>query len=307
MKRSRLILSSLSIVLLPLVYLNVYGKRPDNPKPADYKHPAKAEVGNRVGKPKSTALKIDARSVLAIDNDQDIWLYAKEPRQIQPIASLTKLLTAMVYLDFHPRLDTTIYINSRHCFQSASSRLRQGELYKAIDLLYAALVSSDNRAARALINAAGCTEDYFVAEMNAKARDLGMMNTQVFEVTGLDERNVSTSADIAILMRESMKYPLIQTVTSTYTYRCKPLNRKRFKNFTNTNRLLKSEYKVIGGKTGYILESKYCLATILRDKKGKELTLVVLGAPTNSRRFSVARKLAQYAFQLTGRKDYGAR
>jgi serine-type D-Ala-D-Ala endopeptidase (penicillin-binding protein 7) len=285
------------------------GKTPSRRKPSKSTSYRRAAVTNAEGKrsAKVTLPRINARSVLVIDNSKDQWLYSKDPKEVQSIASLTKLLTAMAFLDGNPNLDTVVYINSRHCFESSSSRLREGESYRAMDLLHAALMSSDNRAARALVNASGCTEDVFIDRMNAKAQSLGMQDTRIYEVTGLDERNVSTSADIATLVREAMKYPLIQNITSTYTYRCLPQNKKRFKNFTNTNRLIKSQWQVVTGKTGYILQSEYCLATILRDNMGKEITVVVLGAPTNDRRFSVARKLAQYGFQQAGKKEYGAR
>lgn len=306
MKLHRLVIMAAVTAVVLFAGSVSYGKRPATSRTA----PARRAALTRPQGNKSSPLappRVNARSVLVIDNSHDQWLYAKDPKEVQPIASLTKLLTAMAFLDGTPNLDTIVYITSRHCYESSSSRLREGETYRAIDLLHAALMASDNRAARALVNASGCSEDAFIRRMNAKAQALGMTDTKIYEVTGLDERNVSTSADIATLIREAMKYPLIQSITSTYTYRCLPQNKKRYKNFTNTNRLIKSEWQVITGKTGYILESDYCLATILRDNSGKEITVVVLGAPTNSRRFSVARKLAQYGFQQAGKKEYGAR
>ena len=249
----------------------------------------------------TNGLKINARSVAVIDNDQGAWLYAKQPDDVRSVASLTKLLTAMVFLDSKANPNKVVQITPDDCFESSRSRIYQRETYRAIDLLHIALIASDNRAARALARASGLPLQQFIRRMNEKARSLGMTNTKMFEVTGLDERNVSTAADIAILVNEAMKYPLIRQATSKYKYTCRLQNRKRVKTFTNTNRLIKSKWEVLTGKTGYILESAYCLATILRDAGGRELTVVVLGSPSNGSRFTAAKRLAEYGFKQAGR------
>lgn len=270
-----------------------------------YNLPSRDEVDDSNGQYNGRRLSLNARAVLVIDNSNDAWIYAKRPQQIRPIASLTKLLTAMVYLDTDPNLDTVVYISGRDCYKSAKSHLYKGEAYRVIDLLYAALMSSDNRAARAIATASGLAREIFIEKMNEKARSLGMMKTKVFETTGLDDRNVSTAADMAILIRESRKYPIIEKISSKYTYRCQVQNRKRFKRFVNTNRLVRSKWHVLAGKTGFIIESDYCLATILKNRENKEITVVVLGSPTNNTRFRVARKLADYGFKYAGRVDDG--
>ena len=246
-------------------------------------------------------LKINARSVAVIDNDKGAWLYAKQPDDVLSVASLTKLLTAMVYLDSKADQNKVVQITPDDCYESSRSHIYRRESYRAIDLLHIALIASDNRAARALARASGLPLQQFIRRMNEKARSLGMTNTKMFEVTGLDERNVSTAADIAILVNEAMKYPLIRQATSKYKYTCRLQNRKRVKTFTNTNRLIKSKWEVLTGKTGYILESAYCLATILRDAGGRELTVVVLGSPSNGSRFTAAKRLAEYGFKQAGR------
>jgi len=254
---------------------------------------------------RTTGLSLNARSALVVDNRGGGWIYAKQPQQVAPIASLTKLLTIMVYLDMEPNLDTIVYISARDCYQSSRSRIRKGEGYKAIDLLHAALMASDNRAARAIATASGLPRQIFVDKMNEKARSLGMTDTRVYEVTGLDERNVATASDIAILIREAMKYPLISKISAKDQHFCKARHRKSQQHFKNTNRLIGSKWKVLVGKTGYIIESGYCLATILADQLGHEVAIVVMGSPSNGSRFSVTRKLAEYAFKLAGRNING--
>ena len=292
-------------VFLLLVYYTVYGFEENQMPGQIYNCPSPNELKHGLPEYKARRLALNAKAALVIDNSTGHWIYAKRAQSKRPIASLTKLLTAMVYLDTDPDLDTVVYISSRDCYESAKSHIYKGEGYKAIDLLYAALMSSDNRAARAIATASGIARLDFIEKMNEKARSLGMMNTEIFEVTGLDERNISTAADIAILVRESMKYYHIKRATSKYKCKVKVQNKKRIKNFVNTNRLVLSRYDILAGKTGFIIESDYCLGTIMQDKQGRELTLVVLGSPTNSIRFQVADKLARYCFKRAGRVENG--
>lgn len=304
----RMIRYAVISALLIIVYLSVYGIEADVPEIRHYDSPHPGELAHDLGLCSTRGLALNARSVLVVDNEIDAWIYSKWPQRKRPIASLTKLLTAMVYLDLAPNLDTTVYISARDCYKSAKSRVYKGEAYRARDLLHAALIASDNRAARAIATASGLARQIFIERMNKKAISLGMMNTEVFEVTGLDEKNVSTAADIAILIKKAMEYTFIREASSKYIYDCQLQNKKkRKKRFINTNRLVRSRWKVMAGKTGFIRESDYCLATIMRDNNGREITVVVLGSPTNSIRFSVARKLAFYGFKKAGRIKNGTK
>lgn len=306
MIKKRLITYGSLTLLLALVYLTVYGD--DNQIDLDkisYNYPLILSNDNNIPICNTRGLSLNTRSALIVDNKSGVWIYSKHPMRVRPIASLTKLLTAMVYLDTKPNLDSVVYISGRDCYESAKSHIYKGEAYAARDLLYAALMSSDNRAARAIATASGIPRLRFIERMNQKALEIGMRDTEIFEVTGLDERNVSTSADMAILIQKSLEYQQIKSATSRYTYRCKLKNKNRYKNFINTNRLIRSRWNVMAGKTGFIIESDYCLATIMKDKQGREITVVVLGSPTNNIRFDVARKLAFFGFKRAGRYENG--
>jgi len=306
MIRRRFITSSLLALIIILVYLSVYTNGgADESREVVYNLPSVEELGHDLGLCSTRGLSLNAKSVLVVDNSNDAWIYAKRPQRVRPVASLTKLLTAMVFLESGTSLDTVVYISNRDCYNSAKSHVYKGEAYKAIDLFYAAIMSSDNRAARALATASGYPRQVFIDKMNEKAKSIGMRNTAMYEVTGLNERNVSTAADLAILINKALEYPLIKKASSTYIYNCKLQNKNRKKRFINTNRLVRSRWKVLAGKTGYIVESDYCLATVIRDKNGRELTLVVLGSPWNSTRFAVARKLAFWGFKRAGRTHDG--
>jgi serine-type D-Ala-D-Ala endopeptidase (penicillin-binding protein 7) len=267
--------------------------------------PSRSEATSRQRQCLTNGVKFNAQSALAIDNQTGEWVFARNPQEIRSIASLTKLLTAMVYLDTKPDLEARVTISGQDCFESSRSRIYEKEVFKAVDLLHIALVSSDNRAARAVAGASGLSNVDFVGRMNKKAMSLGMVNTHMYEVTGLDERNVSTAADVALMINAAMKYPLIKQCMSELRYTCRPLNKKRIRAFGNTNRLLWSKWQVQAGKTGYIQKSAYCLATILSEVDGREITVVVLGAPTNGGRFAAARRLADFVFKQLTRSGHG--
>jgi D-alanyl-D-alanine endopeptidase (penicillin-binding protein 7) len=305
MTARRWILIGAAVILPIIAYLTV-GTGTDASYAVAYLRPALSDLRCRLDACREDAVPVNARSVIVADNGTRQWLYSKNPLRQWPIASLTKLLTSMVFLDTRPNLDTVVYISLRDCFESSKSHLRKGEGYTARDLLYAALMASDNRAARALATASGMPREVFVRRLNEKARSLGMMNTELYEVTGLDERNVSTAADVTILLHESLQYPLIKQITSTFKYRAYVQNKRRYRDFMNTNRMFMSPWRVVGGKTGYIDESDYCLATALQNGEGKEITVVVLGSPTSGTRFRVVRKLAQYGFERAGRNYVGS-
>jgi D-alanyl-D-alanine endopeptidase (penicillin-binding protein 7) len=247
------------------------------------------------------AIYLNLKAALVVDNETRRIIYSQDAGQIRPIASISKLLTAMVVLD-HYNPDTVLEITTTDARRSAKSLFRTGTRVKARDLLHAALLQSDNRSARALARAVAGSYGKFAEMMNKKARQLGLENTSVCEPTGLDENNCSSAADCARLVNIAMQlYPEIARITSLKKYEFKPVNRKRKMRLINTNRMVFSKYKVLAGKTGYIIKSDYCLTTVLQNGEGEKITVVVLGAPGNSIRFREARRLANYAFRKINR------
>ncbi len=306
MKRARrIIVPVLATVVGLAIYLTVSGIGASQIPAGGPNLPSRTEATSRQRQCLTAGVKFNAQSALVIDNQNGEWVFARNPQEVRSIASLTKLLTAMVYLDTKPDPNARVTITSQDCFESSRSRIYAKEVFKGVDLLHIALVSSDNRAARAVAGATGLTNAEFVARMNKKALSLGMVNTKMYEVTGLDERNVSTAADVALMINAAMKYPLIKQCMSELRYTCRPLNKNRIRTFGNTNRLLWSKWQVEAGKTGYIEKSAYCLATILSEVGGREITVVVLGAPTNGSRFTAARRLADFVFKQLARSGHG--
>jgi len=245
---------------------------------------------------KSPYLNLKAALLLNYDNGE--VLYAKNCDQIRSIASLSKLVAAMVVLDKGIDLDSVEKITKQDARRSRRSRLRIGYELTLLDLLHAALMNSDNRATKALARATSGSIEEFIKEMNRKVKKLGLENTIFYDPAGLDERNVSTAEEVASILHYAYEYNLIAEITSKKKYRAKILNRKnRFHLFSNTNRLVLSPYKVLMGKTGYTIASDYCLATLVRNKRGERLTLVVLGVPGDKLRFKEASRLLAWGFR----------
>jgi D-alanyl-D-alanine endopeptidase (penicillin-binding protein 7) len=213
------------------------------------------------------------------------------------VASITKLVTAMVVIDQGVDLSTTETITRADARRSSRSRLRVGYEMTLHDLMYAALLNSDNRAARALARAScGSIED-FVREMNFKMKQLGLKQTVFYEPTGLDSRNVSTAHEVAKILHYAYDYPLIAEITSTKTKMCRVVNRKSKQlRMANTNLIIHSRYNVLSGKTGYIRAADYCLTTLVENGAGERLTCVVLGVPGDRLRFREGRRLIDWGF-----------
>lgn len=241
---------------------------------------------------------LNLKSALLINYDNGRVLYSRDCETVRPIASISKLVAAMVILDAGIDLNGTATITREDARRSSRSRLLVGFEVSLKDLLYAALLNSDNRATRALARATSGSIEEFVALMNQKARSLGLKKTVFFEPTGLDSRDVSTAHEVAKILHHAYDYDFIADLTSTKRYRVKILNRKNtYRQMANTNLLTQSPYKVLAGKTGYIRASDYCLTTLLKNKEGERLTLVILGAPGDKLRFREARKLADWGFE----------
>jgi D-alanyl-D-alanine endopeptidase (penicillin-binding protein 7) len=229
-----------------------------------------------------------AKAALIIDVPSGRILYEYNANQVRSIASLTKLMTAIVFLEGNPPLDSVVTV-TREDARGAGRRRSQmgiGESFRLLDLLYASLMASDNRVTRTLARASGLSMDNFVLRMNEKARELGLDSTFFTEVTGLDAGNRSTALDVARLLSAALENYWVAHITATDQYTFRSTNKRRRHILLNTNRLARAGWQVEGGKTGFIAASGYCLATIMKDREDHEILAVLLGAPTNSRRFS---------------------
>ncbi len=231
-----------------------------------------------------------ARNAVVIDPVTDEVLYEKNAASSVPIASLSKLMTVQVFLQQLPDLDRTVEVTRAELQGAGRSQLRNHERVALRDLLHMSVMCSDNAATRVLVRESGLASEDFLARMNRGAIDLGLARTRFVEFTGLDERNVSTAADCARLLRAAAENPVIQDIMTTRIYEFRSATRSH--TIANTNRLLYGRYEVRGGKTGFIAEAGYCLATWIHSQ-GRDLIAVVLGAPTAATRFADVARLVQ--------------
>jgi D-alanyl-D-alanine endopeptidase (penicillin-binding protein 7) len=242
--------------------------------------------------------KLRCASAFIVDNKAGEIIYSRNAQEVRPIASITKLLTALVFLESGTDLNNRGTITDQDAFESSRSRLRPGEEYAVRDLLSAALMSSDNRAARALSHSAGMPQAKFIAEMNDKAHSLGMDSTNVIEPTGLSEQNRSTAHDCAILVNAALQNHLIRHITSTDTCTISPTNRRRLVALGTTNRLLHTDLNFVGAKTGHIDEAGFCIGARCVSPSGDDVTAVVLGAPSSRQRFVSLASALHWAFEV---------
>lgn len=218
-------------------------------------------------------------SALVIDHQGNI-IYGKDEDAVRPIASITKLMTAMVILDARLNLDEKITITraDRDLVQLTGSRLEYGASLSREDLILLALMASENRAATALGRTYPGEMEAFVAAMNNKARTLQMSNSRFVDPAGLKIENVSTATDLARMVTAAGTYPLIARASTTLRKEVRPYPKRGPLVYGNTNRLLKNaSWDIELGKTGYINEAGRCLVMQARIE-GEEVSIVLLNS-----------------------------
>ncbi|MGE8691379.1 MAG: D-alanyl-D-alanine endopeptidase [Achromobacter sp.] len=210
------------------------------------------------------------------DLETSTVLFAKNENVVRPIASISKLMTAVVVVDANLPMDEMLEITDDDVdgLKHTTSRLRVGTKLSRGDMLHLALMSSENRAANALGRHYPGGLPAFVAAMNAKARALGMTSTHFIEPTGLSSDNVSSPHDLARLLRAASQRPLIHRYSTDTEYEVEINNRTQ--TFRNTNLLVrKPDWDIKVSKTGYINEAGECLVMLARIN-GRDLAIVLL-------------------------------
>ena len=224
-------------------------------------------------------LQLKSASALVVD-EQGNDVYTKASDDPVPIASITKLMTAMVILDGKLDMDEKIVItkDDRDLIQLTGSRLKYGATLKRREMLQLALMSSENRAANALVRTWPGGMKEFVKAMNRKALALGMKSSRFADPAGLDPGNVASAGDVASMVRAAMRYPEIRKATTTRTASVYPYKGRGDLRYSNTNRLLKNKsWDIQLSKTGYLNEAGRCLVmhTEIADEP---LTIVLLNS-----------------------------
>jgi len=218
---------------------------------------------------------IQSSAVAVIDQRTGALLYERNAGAVVPIASITKLMTAMVALDAGASLSEDLTISSRDVdtLKGTTSRLAVGTRLNRETMLHLALMSSENRAAAALSRYYPGGRPAFIAAMNAKARELGLYDTRFADATGLSPENVSSARDLIGLVAAATSYPLIREFSTSEEFQV--AIRGQPKMFRNTNALVRNEDWQIGlSKTGYISEAGRCL--VMQTWLDNRPTIIVL-------------------------------
>ncbi|MGN5149419.1 D-alanyl-D-alanine endopeptidase [Aeromonas enteropelogenes] len=230
--------------------------------------------------PNPAKLDIRSSSALVVDINTGKTLYQKNATKVRPIASITKLMTALVVLDARQDLAQTLTIDKEDLdrVKHTHSRIRMGTKVTRRDALHLALMSSENRMASALARHYPGGRSAFIRAMNNKARQLGMRQTHFYDATGLSTRNVSTAQDLGKLVTAAYRQPLIRQFTQDEHREMRFQAPSYSLMFNNTNPLVKNpDWDVRLSKTGFTDEAGRCL--VMRAKPdSRELAIVLLNS-----------------------------
>jgi len=241
------------------------------------------------------SLNLSAAAAVAMDYATGTILYQENGQSVRSMASLTKVMTAVVFLEQGISWDQQYTLTADDFVYGNYVGLVKGDVVTTKDLFYAMLVASSNVAATALVHSTGLTMDQFAAKMNAKAEELNLIHTVFYESSGLAVKNQTTAIEYAQFSRVALDDPEIQAAT-TASYYDFITAQGAARHARSTNDLVRygSDLGIIGGKTGYLDEAGYCL--MLETKHGNNnLITVVLGEPSSSVRFSESYYLARWA------------
>ncbi|MFZ2681865.1 MAG: serine hydrolase [Patescibacteria group bacterium] len=272
-----------------------YGAFPSLPK-AESKlipPPVKVDLG-------SFGVVTSAQSAVVIDAASGAVLFSKNPNEVRPIGSITKLLTALVFLETEPDLASYVTVTPDDFAGTGRVYVYYDDALTLENVLGASLVGSDNTATLALVRHSGLTKDEFVARMNTKAIELGMLSSRFEDPSGLSVKNVSTVTEVSLLLAAAKAQAEMAQFMTDATLNV-PQMSGRVAVIPSTNLLLTSalnsgNYQVTGGKTGYIPQAGYCVTTAIK-YEGHEIYVVVLGADGLTSRFDDAMALAGWTFK----------
>lgn len=249
---------------------------------------------------RSLGIETTSRAALVLDRSSGKILFEKNAREKFSLASLTKLMTALVFLETEPNWNARIKLQKIDDKEGGIVYARAPEEVTVKDLFNMMLVGSVNNAAMAVVRSTGLSQEDFIAKMNQKAQELNLKNTVFVDPTGLEVENIGTALDVAKLLSYALQKKEIQEAVLQKKYVFSPIGSKKIYYVKNTNKLLWSfinedPYEVLGGKTGYIEEAGYNLTVGVR-RDNHEIIIVVLGSKTAEDRFQEIKGLADWTF-----------
>ena len=243
---------------------------------------------------------IRAAAAIIYNPETNEVLWEENSQSQRSIASITKVMTAVAFLENNPDLTQPITVIRGDVFRASTTYLRANDAITAEELLHLLLIASDNAAARVLARVSPYGPDGFIQRMNEKAAELGLQNTRYADPSGLLSDNVSSAYDMARLIAHASSNEKISSIMRLQTYTVQ--TSKRNISVHSTNHMLgRQDVDVRAAKTGFISKSGYCLATLLRlPQGGHQVALVVLGARSNAGRFLETQNLFNWISTKAG-------
>lgn len=243
-----------------------------------------------------------AVSALVMDRASGTILFEKNRDAPRAIGSITKLMTALLFLESQPNLDAMVSMKSEDVRLGGVQHLAINDTVRVRDFLYASLIGSDNSATAALVRLTGMSQGDFVAKMNETAAAMGMKQTQFVDPVGLSAKNASVVTDIALLVDRAAENEIIRDATQHSTYAFQGASGRTY-HIKSTDDLLtsmvnKDPYRIVVAKTGFLPEAGYCLGTLFRNGDGREITVVILGSDSDQGRFQDVKSLAVWAYDV---------
>src|SRR5688572_9965585 len=219
-------------------------------------------------------------------------LYESHSQDQRSIASITKVMTAVVFLEESPDLSAPVVVQRADVRAASTTYLKAGDKITKEDLLHLLLIASDNAAARVLARTSKHGPAGFIERMNEKAKELGLTSTKYADPSGLLAANLSSAYDMAKLITYVSGDARIASVMQKQTYTAATAGRRKITIHTTNQLVRQGDVDVQAGKTGFISKAGYCLATLLRlPQGGPQVAVVVLGAKSNAGRFWETRHL----------------
>jgi D-alanyl-D-alanine endopeptidase (penicillin-binding protein 7) len=234
---------------------------------------------------------LHAAAAIIYNPETNQVLWEENSQSQRSIASITKVMTATVFLENNPDTSQQVVITRADVYQASTTHLHANDKVTADDLLHLLLIASDNAAARALARVSPYGSEGFIRRMNEKSAELGLESTSYADPSGLLSENVSSAYDMARLITHASQDERISSIMRMSEYTV--YSGKKAISFRSTNHLVRSgDVDVRAGKTGFISKAGYCLATVLRlPQSGQNVAVVVFGARSNAGRFMESRNL----------------
>lgn len=246
------------------------------------------------------AVRTNAPSAFVADVATGRVLFSRDPHRVLPIASLTKLATAMVFLDLKTDMDAEVTMQAGDFDNESKPVFKIGDRFTRAELFDAMMVGSVNAAANALARSTLGTEA-FVAAMNRKMRELNLMSPAFVEPSGIDPRNRANAADVAAMVTTAAGYPEVRISTAKRSVDMRSKSTNELYRIQTTNLNLGTEwvkpYQIVAAKTGSLPEAGYCMAQVTRsDAEGGTVVAVELAADDHFARYGDIRALTSWAF-----------